>query len=426
MVGTAAHAEWHSDAVQDLGLDERCWQPLCGSDLTRLELVKMVNGWMPYPVAPELLAIDLAVASVECGDEVAAQRHLERPGVLAALATMVGQAMGTGDLSDQPTFRRSVTICALHRSDLTAIGPMACGLDPALISVFSDLRADGRILMRTHSAGIQTLLSTEVGRGSTGNLMGDAAPLTHIDSAPIDLGVVPPRVFSWLGPQWDELRLISTEGENAIQVRIEISAPDVTAGDYVVFLTAGDRKGETPLTRTTDGRALQATVVLGGRGAIPPASSLHVGIRHKDVSSQWAHSRLLTGEAESTRSLVEAWARLRLGSACLAVESVGREEPSSTWTSQSVQKVAMGARLALDARRKELIGSPTGLAAGAVGLLERNSALREESTRFVENATIWDAKPELTGTRRPLLAETLFVLGTLAPRPDAKIGVRTR
>lgn len=410
MSGFAERAELHGHSVRHPVLEGRTWQPGRQRAASRLELVKTVNAWMPYPMSPELVAIDLAVAYLEADDESEAFRNLNRRPVLDVLAAVMEDALGTGDLAQRRSLRRSRTILGLHRDDLAALSRLARRMDARLKALFGELDADERLLKRVRSTGIQTLLSTEVAKGGARGLMGDDRPVTHVDAAAIDLGIVPPRVFSWEGPERNELRLIRTVGERAMEVRVEVAAPGAIAGDYIAFVTLGDQTAEAPLRRIGENRDLRASVDFGPSGTADPGHSVYFGIRHRDVSQEWAGRRIATGEAISTRYLVEAWARLRFGHASIAVTHIGAEKPVPVRT-KSVHGAAKAARRVLDESREALIRERGSLAAGANGMLERrNAAARRSAEAYLSDASQWDAKPALSGPQRPLLSETYAVI----------------
>ncbi len=409
MSGFAERAELHGHSDRHPVLEGRTWQPERQRATSRLELVKTVDAWMPYPMNPALLAIDLAVASLEADDEPEAFRNLNRPAVLDVLAAVMEDALGTGDLAQRRSLRRSRTILGLHRDDLAALSPLARRMDPRLKELFGELDADERLLKRARSTGVQTLLSTEVAKGGAHGLMGDDRPVTHVDAAAIDLGIVPPRVFNWEGPERNELRLIRTVGETAMEVRVEVAAPGAIAADYIAFVVLGDRTAEARLRRIGENRDLRASVDFGPSGTTDPGHSVHFGIRHRDVSQEWAGHRITTGEARATRYLVESWASLRFGHASIAVAHIGAEKPVTIRT-RSVHGAARAAQRVLAESREALISERGSLAAGASGILERNAVARRATDEYLSDASQRDAKPDLSGPQRPLLSETYAVI----------------
>lgn len=395
-------------------LDRVAWQPPRGESMSRREVVDAVVDWMPYPFESELLAIDLAVAALESGDEAAALHQLNSPEVRDALVSVVKDVLGTGDLADRRSYGRAVTFLGLHRQDLVALSRLAQHLGPQLERLFYEFDQSERLVTRARSAGLQTLLSSDLARGAASGLMGEERPVTHIDAAPIDLAVVPPRVFAWEGPEHNELRLIRTEGDGTVEVRIEAAVVDVARGAYYAFVTLGDLTVEAPLVRTQTG-ALRATITFGTTPLVEAGSPVRFGIRHATVSHDWALSRLASGEVEVTRTVVDTWARLRLWHASLAVEHFGAETPPSRWTTPSLRLAATVTRDVLQARRKELLIWPMGLIAGGEDLKERNAAAKEGTEAFLRDALQWGIRPEIEGPRRPLICETRFVLPREAP-----------
>jgi hypothetical protein len=410
MSGFAERAGPHAHSVRPPILEGRTWQPGQRRAVSRLELVKTLDDWMPYPVSPGLVAIDLAVACLEADEEPEAFRHINRPAVLDVLAAVIEDALGTGDLADGSRLCRSRTILGLHRDDLATLSRMARRMPPPLKELFIQLGADERLRKRARATAIQTLLSTAVAQAGAHGLMGDDRPVTRVDAAPIDLGIVPPRVFSWEGPERNELRLIRTVGASTMEVRIEVAAPGAIADDYIAFVTLGDRTAEAPLRRIGEKRNLRATVDFGPSGSVDPGHSLSFGIRHRNVSREWAGSRIATGEAKASRYLVEAWARLRFGHATMAVTHIEAEKLGPVWTS-SVHGAAKAAQRAVDASRKALVSEVGSLTAEASVLQERNEAARLAIAAYLSDASQWDPKPTLSGPQRPLLSETYFVIG---------------
>jgi hypothetical protein len=411
MSTSSERAVERSDALPWLDLDGRRWLSVRGHELTRHELVTTANDWMPYPISDELLAVDLAVACVETGDESGARQHLESPAVRDTLAAILEDALGTGDLTNRRASRRSSTILGLHRRDLSALSGVASRLDPQLAQLFAEFDANEHLVRRAHDSGIQTLLSTEVARAGTDSLMGDSRPVTHINTAPIDLAVVPPRVFSWGGPDADELRLIRNEGRSTAEIRVEVDSPAAVAGEYTAFVTSGELTAEAPLVRSDAKGRLRATIDLWPSSAADDGRSMHFGIRHHRASLDSARIRLESGVAEATRSLIEAWSRLRLGHAYLAVGHIGAEIAADIWVSKSIYRVARVAQTVLDARSGELSSGSSALTAGAASLRHANRAVASDAEAYLGDSDHWDDKPDLSGARRPLLCETYLVLG---------------
>ncbi len=421
MVGFVEHIPTSLEPTPVPTLGRRAWHAPRPTAASRLEVVTAVRNWMPYPLTPGLLAIDLVVAQLETGDDAAAAAQLRNAQVRAALKGLIRDALGSGDLTDQPEYLRSLTITRLLGSDLARLAPLAHGAgDPELERLFADLDLDQRLLQRGANSGVQTLLSDEVARNGTGSLMGGELPPTRIDAAPIDLAVVPPRVFAWDGPESHELRLVSTVGADS--VRLLAPAPDgADPTEFVAFVQVAGTVAEAGLAFDRDNKRFGAQVPVPASDFGGPRASFHFGIRHRSAPAEWALARALTGEAAATRFMVEAWVRYRLGAACLAVKHAGAEEPIRRWVRESIEQIARPAWSVLDLARDDLRYTPSGLVAGGEDLRSRNRSLWADVDSYLGDAAQWDPKPVLTGPFRPLLAEVLFVLPTIK---SSQAGVR--
>lgn len=404
-------AEEQAHSVRHPVLEGRIWQPARRHTASRLDVVRTVDDWMPYPISRGLVAIDLAVASLEADDEPEAFRYLNLPAVLDVLAKVMGDALGTGDLAQRRSLLRSRTILGLHRADLAALNRLAQWMGPRLKALFAELDAEEGLLKRARSTRLQTQISTEVPRLAAQGLMGDERPVTHLDTAPIDLGIVPPRVFGWDGPERNELRLIRTEGETTMEVRVEVHSPDALPDDYIAFVIFGDRTAEAPLRWIGEKRVLGATVDFGPSGTAEPGYSPNFGIRHRDVSREWARARI-SREVRETRYLVEAWARFRFDRATRAVARiVDAEKPAPIWVT-SVPDAARAAQTVLAESHRALNWEMGSLAAGTTLPLRENEAASRAIGTSLIDASQWDADAALVGPERPLLSETYFVVGS--------------
>lgn len=267
---------------------------------SRMAYVEGVRRWTNYPVDEAAMLVDHAVALNLAGQRLAAGQAFSR--VVDSLLQWAEMRLdGELDPAAINSFALSISAAAQALGD----GPGGAEMREMAVQVHS---AD---VVDAVSALVTPLARGRVAANLGGNTQATLDPLTWVNTFPVDLQVVVPRILSWDGPDAREIIATSQEGRSAMSVTVALSrdtaVTDREVGEFMAHAAdaaTGELVAMAPLRVIPGSHSLGADLPTAGRDV----ASLAVGVHH--ISFDDTALRLDTAGrvlTEVDRWMSEAW-----------------------------------------------------------------------------------------------------------------------
>jgi hypothetical protein len=350
-------------------------------------VVDAVLRWVPYPLDAGLLALDDAAAKVDAGRLAEATAILSSEATTDRLQAVAELVLGGTDLtSDEHVVasRQSAHALLADVHHLVELAVTMEGADGRFGGLSRELNAERSLRERDRARLLEVLVSK--GLTSQGRSRFKRGEITVLQ-ARIDLAVVPPRVFSWLGADVSDIEY-DVIG-SGVAVSAAIIAPTKT--ELIAFAAAPDGQVLAQSMMAPSSDSSRMTAVLDLPGTQP--SGVVLGLRSAEIDPQLAALRAVDPAVDAERHLIESWSRSRFAVSTLVAEQVSDSPPTTRWLDVAPSELVAG------------VGSVLGRSR-----LDEAPRRRAELADYQSNSR-WDQRASVAGAARPLISEFAFVLG---------------